>query len=141
MRITPALALAAACTLAGIAVATAAAGPRESLLATWAEKAKADDPSFAGFSPARGEAFYRARTAGGQPDTPSCTACHGESPLSPGRSRAGKEIAPMAASGDPGRYTDPEKVEKWFGRNCQGVLGRPCSPREKGDFVAYMLGL
>ena len=36
------------------------------------------------------------------------------------------------------RYGDPAKVEKWFKRNCTEVLGRECSAREKGDWLAWM---
>jgi hypothetical protein len=45
----------------------------------------------------------------------------------------------MALSASPTRYADPAKVEKWFKRNCVEVLGRECSPREKGDWLAYMM--
>jgi hypothetical protein len=46
----------------------------------------------------------------------------------------------MAVSKTPARYTDRDTVEKWFARNCQDVLGRPCTAREKGDFITYMMG-
>jgi hypothetical protein len=46
----------------------------------------------------------------------------------------------MAVSKSPARYTDQDNVEKWFGRNCSDVLGRACTAREKGDFIAYMIG-
>ena len=49
-----------------------------------------------------------------------------------------KLIEPMAASVAPTRYADPAKVEKWFKRNCTEVLGRECTPLEKGDWLAYM---
>jgi hypothetical protein len=44
----------------------------------------------------------------------------------------------MAVSVTPTRYLDPAKVEKWFRRNCNEVLGRACSPQEKGDWLTYM---
>jgi hypothetical protein len=44
----------------------------------------------------------------------------------------------MAVSKTPDRYTDPAKVEKWFQRNCQSVLGRECTAVEKGDFLTFM---
>ena len=31
------------------------------------------------------------------------------------------------------------KVEKWFKRNCNDVLGRVCTPLEKGDVLSYLL--
>ena len=33
------------------------------------------------------------------------------------------------------------KVEKWFARNCNDVLGRACTPVEKGDVLAWLLSL
>jgi hypothetical protein len=44
----------------------------------------------------------------------------------------------MAVSMTPDRFTDPEKVAKWFSRNCNGVLGRDCTAVEKGDFITYL---
>ena len=46
---------------------------------------------------------------------------------------------PMAASANSNRYSDQAKTEKWFGRNCNNVLGRDCTPLEKGDFITFML--
>jgi len=91
------------------------------------------------FSAERGKTLFSARFTGGKPDTPSCTSCHGASPKNTGKTRAGKEIAPMAASKSPERYTDPKKVAKWFRRNCRSVLGRECTPTEKGDFLTFMM--
>ena len=116
-----------------------AESPRERIVADLAAQARAADPRFAGFSAARGAAFYKARPGGGKPDTPGCDTCHGATPQTSGQTRAGKPIEPMAGSKVAHRYTDPEKVNKWFGRNCESVLGRECTPREKGDFLSYML--
>lgn len=87
---------------------------------------------------ARGKTLHAQNFPGGKPDTPSCTTCHGTDPRAPGRSQTGKYIEPMAASVSPLRYANPEKVEKWFKRNCNEVLGRECTPQEKGDWLAYM---
>ena len=126
--------------LLAVGLASAAvAGEREDLLARYASAAKEAEPGFAGFSAARGETLHLARHAGGKPDTPACTACHGDDARAAGRTRAGKPIEPMALSASPTRYADPAKVEKWFKRNCVEVLGRECSPREKGDWLAYMM--
>jgi hypothetical protein len=92
----------------------------------------------AGFSAKRGQEIFLSRPATGKPDTPSCTSCHSTDPAQKGRTRAGKEIAPMAVSKTPERYTDFKKVEKWFRRNCKGVLGRTCTAMEKGDFLTFM---
>ena len=90
---------------------------------------------------ARGEALFFADHTGGKPDTPSCTTCHGTDPGSGGQTRAGKPIDPMAVSVMPERFTDIEKVEKWFDRNCNSVLGRACTPQEKGDVLTWLAGL
>lgn len=133
--------------LAGFLLAAAAAiapavadGPRDQILAALLAEAQQADPGFAGFAAERGAAFYAATQSGGKPDTPSCASCHGAAPREQGRTRAGKEIAPMAVSLTPDRFTDPAKVEKWFGRNCNSVLGRDCTAAEKGDFIAYLMG-
>jgi hypothetical protein len=118
---------------------TASAEPSGSVLDFYAEAARASDAAFSGFSAQRGETLFRSNFSGGKPDTPSCTTCHTADPRKPGETRAGKEIDPMAASVNPNRYTDEEKTEKWFGRNCRNVLGRECTATEKGDFIAFML--
>ena len=116
------------------------AGPREDLLAQYATAAKADAPTFSGFSAARGKTLYAQKFSGGKPDTPSCTACHGENPRGAGRTLTGKDIEAVAVSVTPKRYTDPAKVEKWFKRNCTEVLGRECTPQEKGDWLTFVIG-
>jgi hypothetical protein len=117
----------------------ASSGPQQPLLDNYARQAKAADPTFSGFSAARGERLFHSKFPDSKPDTPSCTTCHTEDPKKPGRTRAGKDIDPMAVSASSKRYTDPTKVEKWFGRNCRNVLRRECTPTEKGDFIAFML--
>jgi cytochrome c553 len=114
------------------------AGQREDLLAQYATTAKAASSGFTAFSAARGKTLHTQAFAAGKADTPACTSCHGDDPRSPGRSRTGKAIESMAASLVPSRYSDPAKVEKWFKRNCNEVLGRECTPQEKGDWLAYM---
>lgn len=86
----------------------------------------------------RGKALFESNPAGGKPDTPSCTTCHGASPMMSGMTRAGKPIEPMAVSVTPERFTDLKKVQKWFRRNCKSVLGRECTAQEKTDFLTFM---
>jgi hypothetical protein len=117
----------------------AAAESRAAILTDLTNQAKAADPAFTGFSAERGAAFFTATHTGGKPDTPSCTTCHGTSPQEPGKTRAGKAIAPLAVSKTPERYTDAAKVAKWFERNCMSVLGRECTAQEKGDFLTFMI--
>ena len=128
-------------TLSLLACAAACADPRrDAILAELLAQAQQAEPGFAGFSAERGAALYQATHTGGKQGTGSCTACHGTSPQNTGQTRAGKTIEPMAVSKNPARYTDKATVEKWFTRNCQDVLGRGCTTKEKGDFLTYMLG-
>jgi cytochrome c len=94
-----------------------------------------------GASAARGEKLFRAKSnSGGIAD--SCTACHTDDAKARGRHvKTHKEIEPLAPVANKERFTDPEKVEKWFKRNCKEVLGRHCSAQEKADFTAYMLSV
>ena len=122
-----------------LAAADAMADPsRDAILAALASMAKQADPGFAGFSAARGEAFWTATHTGGKPDTPSCTTCHTNDPTKAGQTRAGKAIEPMAVSVNPKRFTDAEAVTKWFTRNCNSVLGRDCTAAEQGDVLTYL---
>ena len=118
----------------------AVAAPRDDILNQYAAAAKSASSAFSGFSAKRGETLHLSKFNSGKPDTPSCTTCHGESPRSAGRTPAGKNIEPVAVSVSPARYTDPTKVEKWFRRNCNEVLGRECTALEKGDWLTYVIG-
>ena len=40
---------------------------------------------------------------------------------------------------EPAIGADFAETEKWFGRNCDSVIGRACTPLEKGDFISYMI--
>ena len=127
--------------LAGIAASTSLAfadDRRDAILADFAKTAKAADASFADFSADRGKTFWFANQTGGKPDATSCTVCHTKDPKGTGQTRAGKDIKPMAVSKTPDRFTDPEKVAKWFLRNCTTVLGRECTAIEKGDVIAFL---
>ncbi|MDV7340923.1 DUF1924 domain-containing protein [Terasakiella sp. A23] len=108
------------------------------LLGIYAEQAKKDLASFDGFSAERGQRFFMEKHNSGNPETASCTFCHSSDPKKPGSTRAGKVIAPLALSVNPERYLDFNKAEKWFRRNCNSVLGRPCTALEKGDFITFM---
>jgi hypothetical protein len=93
------------------------------------------------FSPDAGRSAWTQQhpsAKGGEPRR--CASCHGTDPGQPGRHvETGKPIEPMALSVNPERLSDPEKVEKWFRRNCRWTLGRECTPQEKGDFVEYLI--
>jgi Domain of unknown function (DUF1924) len=140
MRSLPSILSLALVAIAGVAVAGTVNPARDAILASFAATAKLVDPAFTGFSAERGHAFWTAAHTGGKPDTPSCTSCHMPDPMAEGQTRAGKQIAPMAVSKTPDRFTDSAKVEKWFGRNCNSVLGRDCTATEKGDVITYLAG-
>lgn len=120
-------------------VTSASAGPREDILAKYAAQAKAADPNFKGFSAKRGEAFYFAVNTDGSPETPSCSTCHGKDPTQAGHLRTGKVIDPIALSANSDVFTSSTRVEKWFGRQCKGVVGRDCTPTEKGDYITFLM--
>ncbi len=130
--------LAAACLMA-LSPAAHAAGAQDQVLAALEAQAKSADPGFTGFSAENGKALFMATHAGGKPDTPSCTTCHTADPKAMGKTRAGKPIDPMAVSANPKRFTDLAEVEKWFGRNCNSVLGRDCTPQEQGDVATWLI--
>ena len=126
------------CLIVGLSIAANASSP-QSILAGYEAEVKLEEKKFREFSATRGQLLFQSTFTTGKPETPSCTSCHTNSPLKAGRTRAEKEIAPMALSRTTERYSDLKKVEKWFRRNCKSVLGRVCSPLEKGDFITYMI--
>jgi hypothetical protein len=70
----------------------------------------------------------------------SCSSCHGDVPVKAGKhATTGKTIAPLAPAFNADRFTDEAKVEKWFRRNCNDVVGRECTPAEKADVLAWLL--
>ena len=72
----------------------------------------------------------------------SCASCHGAVPTQPGRHAAtGKPIGALAPAFNAERFTDSAKVEKWFRRNCNDVVGRECTAAEKADVLAWLLTL
>jgi Domain of unknown function (DUF1924) len=100
--------------------------------------ARAAESGFAGFSAQRGQAWFNARHGTDW----SCSTCHTEDPRAAGRhATTGRSIAAMTPAANPERLTDTAKMEKWFKRNCGDVLGRACTPVEKGDVIAYLTSL
>ena len=118
----------------------AAAAPEQTMRELEAA-ARRDSPAFKAFSAARGEQFYRSERAGADGGKISCASCHTADPRALGKTRAHKEILPLAPGANRERFTDPAKVDKWFRRNCNDVLGRACTAVEKGDFLAWLLSV
>lgn len=120
----------AALALAGPALAADPAG----LLAGYQAEARKGAAAF-NASAQRGAQFFNARHGGEW----SCASCHGSPPTGQGKhAKTGKAIAPLAPAVNAERFADEAKVEKWFRRNCNDVLGRACTPSEKADVLAYV---
>jgi hypothetical protein len=123
-----------ACALAFSASARAEA-PAD-FLAGFEQQARQADPGFQGFSAERGRQFFT-RTHGADW---SCASCHTDTPAASGKhAKTGKSIQPLAPAVNAERFTSTAKVEKWFKRNCNDVLGRACSAQEKGDVLAWLM--
>ena len=114
------------------------AGGVDDLINHYAAQVKSETQSFAGFDSNRGKDLFLKEFTTGKKATPSCTSFHTNNTTQSGKTRAGKPIEPMAVSVNPTRYQTLKKVEKWFRRNCKSVLGRECTPTEKGDFLSFM---
>lgn len=98
--------------------------------------ARSTNSDFSGFSAQRGESFYFTRHNGDW----SCASCHTDNPAASGSHAITKKtIRPFAPAANAERFTNPEKIEKWFKRNCNDVLKRACTAQEKGDLIAYLL--
>lgn len=94
-----------------------------------------------GFDAARGDKAWHQESRGEEGKVMSCSTCHGQDLGKEGRHhKTNKVIKPMAPSVNKERLTDAKKIEKWFKRNCNDVLGRECSAQEKGDFLMFLLG-
>jgi len=123
---------------ASIALAVAAAGelataatPAELLAGYAARSATTPDA-------AQGKSFFAARHGRDW----ACASCHGPAPVTDGRHAAtGRPLQPLAPAANPARFTDRDKVEKWFRRNCTDVVGRTCTDAEKADVLAWLITL
>lgn len=86
----------------------------------------------------RGQALFNQRHGGEW----SCASCHGTPPTAQGKhASTGKAIAPLAPAFNAKAFTDTDKVDKWFKRNCKDVLSRECSAQEKADVLAYLINI
>ena len=123
------LALAGLAALSGVSPAFAADTSPAQQLQRWQQAAGGVGVA------TRGQQFYASRHGGEW----SCASCHGTTPRGMGKhASTGKSIEPLAPAANPRRFTETAKVDKWFRRNCNDVLHRECTPREKADFLAYV---
>jgi hypothetical protein len=122
--------------VASLAGTPAVAGTAVGMLTGLEQAARQIEPGFKGLSAERGAQFFKS-THGAEW---SCASCHTASPAAQGKHvRTGKLIAPLAPAANAERFTNPDKVEKWFRRNCNDVLNRACTASEKGDVLAYLM--
>ncbi len=131
------LRLAGAVLLSAASVGAPAATPAD-IQRSLEAAARQEAPGFAGFSARRGAEFFQA-THGREW---SCASCHTQNPTVAGQhAKTRKQIAALAPAANAERFTRADKVEKWFRRNCNDVLGRACSAAEKGDVLTYLMSL
>ena len=86
--------------------------------------------------PARGEKFFNDKHG----KEWRCASCH-ESPPSQDTKHivTGKVIKALSPNSNSARFSDAAKVEKWFKRNCNDVLGRECNAQEKADVLSWLM--
>jgi hypothetical protein len=124
--------------VAFLVTASAAAETPADFQRSFETSARQEAAGFAGFSAQRGAAFFKTNHAREW----SCASCHTQNPATPGRhAKTDKPITPLAPAANAERFTRADKVEKWFRRNCNDVLGRACTASEKGDVLAYLMSL
>lgn len=117
-------------TLIGWVVGTAVAATPSELLKRY------ESLSGSAASAERGQHFFVTK----QGKDWSCSTCHGNVPNAEGEhAETHKRIKPLAPAFNPRRFTDEAKVEKWFKRNCEDVLGKECTPQQKADVLAWLL--
>ncbi|MFI5304300.1 MAG: DUF1924 domain-containing protein [Nitrospiria bacterium] len=109
------------------------------LVKSYSEVTGKSNGQVAGFNAERGKEFFFKERINPKGIKDSCTSCHTSNLKEIGKTSAGKPIDPMAPSVNPKRLTDPKDIEKWFTRNCKQVLGRECTPQEKGDVLTFLI--
>lgn len=108
--------------------------PRD-FLGQYEAEAKKTNAAFTA-SAQRGEKFFK--TVQGKDW--SCATCHTDNPAVVGKhATTSKPIEALAPAANPERFARADKVEKWFKRNCNDVLGRACTAAEKGDVLAWLM--
>jgi Domain of unknown function (DUF1924) len=136
----------------------------EQVLEGYAAQAHADDPTFTAFSAERGEAIYKEPHVIKGAGVWSCASCHLKDPTysvrahrtdipcrachvindweNPDPKHAKKRVIDaFAPSANPKRLSDPQHVETFLKLNCLLLMKRECTAREKGDVLAYLIGI
>jgi len=105
-----------------------AATPQELIAKYEGQSAKA--------SPANGQTFFTTKHG----KEWSCSSCHDKVPNhETNHIVTNKVIKPMSPNINAARFTDEAKVEKWFRRNCNDVVGRECTAQEKADVISWLI--
>ncbi|MEO5345779.1 MAG: DUF1924 domain-containing protein [Magnetococcus sp. YQC-9] len=104
----------------------------------YASLAQKADPN-AKLSPEAGRAFYLKKvTVEGK--EMSCATCHTDNPKETGKHlETGKPIKPLAIRANPERFTNRDKTEANFSKHCRELYGKDCAPKDKGDYLLYLL--
>jgi hypothetical protein len=113
----------------------------EEILNHYLDQLKSTSDKGKTFSQAEGEKFFRFERLHSNGEKVSCMTCHTGNPKASGQTRANKLIDPIAPVANKDRFTDLQKVEKWFKRNCKDVYERECTVLEKGNFIKYMMSV
>lgn len=106
----------------------------------YAAHVKTIDPSYKLTADA-GRAFYTKKyTRRKDNKEESCSSCHTDSPANKGKHvDTGKVIQPLSPVVNASRFKDLQKVETKFKKHCNDIIGRDCTPQEKGDYITYLL--
>lgn len=104
----------------------------------YAAHVKGIDPSYK-LTANAGRAFYvKKYTRKGKEE--SCSSCHTDSPANEGKhAESGKPIQPLSPAVNAKRFSNLQHVEENFTKHCQDIIGRDCTPQEKGDYITYLL--
>jgi len=104
----------------------------------YAAHVKAIDPSYK-LTAEAGRAFYvKKYSRKGKEE--SCASCHTDNPAKAGKhTETDKPIQPLSPAADAKRFSNLQRVEKNFKVHCQDIIGRDCTPQEKGDYIIYLL--
>ncbi|MFM9834932.1 MAG: DUF1924 domain-containing protein [Methylophilaceae bacterium] len=87
-------------------------------------------------SPTNGQTFFTTKHG----KEWSCSSCHDKVPNhETNHIVTNKVIKPMSPNINAARFSDEAKVEKWFKRNCNDVVGRECTAQEKADVISWLL--
>jgi uncharacterized protein (DUF1800 family) len=133
----------------------------EDFLAQYAQQASAADPTFAGLSASRGQAFYLRKHAVEGMGEVSCASCHNPDPRRAaeahrdeipcrachvlfsrqpeGQRPTRRELRPLAPAANADRFTNEWRTEYWFAYNCKLLLQRECTAQEKGDLITWLM--